>query len=661
MASMITFAANNELFRKRKRVYRACENCKKRRKRCTHTFADEDEPSIPVSNETVNTNTSGLKSPISNTRVSLEETEPTALPDSNSAQRSRSASPAQFLCYSRPEAVLQAQERDPNPQDHECGYWILPAKGRTGSTTKSNTLETDNQALQTYPSLVDVSVLPPKEHLDSLLQIYFTYIHPILPVVDQERPGRRRNGALLSPMLLQAICIVASRHGSACDHLILPTLSSLMEPREFAKRLYKSINAALNAKLEKDRIVLIQVHTLLSLYVEGTDGAEQASLHLVQAVHGAHTLGMQFGRSRADNRAEYVDGLFWCLWGLDRLNSTTAGRPVMVHDRDNRIDSPLFNPQVKYTPFGVWLQLTNLLDKVIAYYRPHNDSACTGWEEEFPGFEDMLGSSADQLDPSISTTLELFYHATAMCSHRSRPITEVVPSTPSYVRQSLSTIRVIQILSKENPEDLSPLPVVPWALSLAMANAYRQFRQSKLSTHRTRAKNDLQICCDLLQKMRSVWWSAGAMADLGNAALKQACKPAAGKKKSGTKDGVNLDAQKAVTVTANDRGPAPGSGSTAASLAVLSGYNPETGKSTALSDFSPTLEPTFQMQTGLEGLPPLPTSFNTQLSPDWMNFDVAFENFDAVLGNSGSDLSMELLRPFNFEDFGAFEYPSTIE
>jgi hypothetical protein len=30
---MITFAANNDLFRKRKRVYRACENCKKRRVR----------------------------------------------------------------------------------------------------------------------------------------------------------------------------------------------------------------------------------------------------------------------------------------------------------------------------------------------------------------------------------------------------------------------------------------------------------------------------------------------------------------------------------------------------------------------------------------------------------------------------------------------------
>lgn len=31
---------------------------------------------------------------------------------------------------------------------------------------------------------------------------------------------------------------------------------------------------------------------------------------------------------------------------------------------------------------------------------------------------------------------------------------------------------------------------------------------------------------------------------------------------------------------------------------------------------------------------------------DWLNFDAAFENMDALLGSSGADLCMELLRPF---------------
>jgi hypothetical protein len=330
-----------------------------------------------------------------------EDDEARSHPVRNTTPRSRSASPSRFIGHLRPEAVLQEQERDPEPQEHECGYWIHTPKRNRHTNAPPSVLEPDQQALEIYLSLVNVSILPPKLHLESLLQIYLSYIHPCIPIVDQERPGRRDDGALLSPMLLQAICIVASKHEHSRIHLVLPGSTDPLEPREFAKRLYKSISAALNAKLEKDRIVLIQVHALLAMYVEGADGAEQASTHLSQAVHGAHTLGMQFGRARADDRAEYLQRLFWCLWGLDRLSSTMHGRPVLMHDRDNRLESPLTNPAIKYTAFGIWLQLASTLDQIITYYRPNMDPSCTGWEEEFPGFEDMIGDSVDKLSRSI--------------------------------------------------------------------------------------------------------------------------------------------------------------------------------------------------------------------------------------------------------------------
>jgi hypothetical protein len=50
-------------------------------------------------------------------------------------------------------------------------------------------------------------------------------------------------------------------------------------------------------------------------------------------------------------------------------------------------------------------------------------------------------------------------------------------------------------------------------------------------------------------------------------------------------------------------------------------------------------------------------ALNPNISPDWLNFDTAFENFDAVLGSSGADVSMELLKPFNFDDdFGSYAF-----
>lgn len=53
--------------------------------------------------------------------------------------------------------------------------------------------------------------------------------------------------------------------------------------------------------------------------------------------------------------------------------------------------------------------------------------------------------------------------------------------------------------------------------------------------------------------------------------------------------------------------------------------------------------------------PPQPNGFPgfADTSPDWLNFDAAFENFEGLLGSSGADLSNELFRPLGYE--GAFE------
>jgi hypothetical protein len=201
-------------------------------------------------------------------------------------------------------------------------------------------------------------------------------------------------------MLLQTICIIASRHNRARPHLILQEDSKPLAPRDFAGRLYKSVNAALNAKLEPDRTVVIQVLALLSQYAEGTEGAEVASIHLSEAIHHAHTIGMQFGRARDDERAEYFNNFYWCLWTLDRLNSTMNGRPIFISDADARLDSPLVQEDTKHTIFGIFLQISSALDHIINYYRPRNDS-CTGWEKDFPGFEEMLGDRGADINPSL--------------------------------------------------------------------------------------------------------------------------------------------------------------------------------------------------------------------------------------------------------------------
>jgi hypothetical protein len=45
-------------------------------------------------------------------------------------------------------------------------------------------------------------------------------------------------------------------------------------------------------------------------------------------------------------------------------------------------------------------------------------------------------------------------------------------------------------------------------------------------------------------------------------------------------------------------------------------------------------------------------------SPDWLNFDAAFENFEGLLGSSGADLSNELFRPLGYESLEGFLDPA---
>lgn len=305
-----------------------------------------------------------------------------------------------------------------------------------------------------------------------------------------------------------------------------------------------------------------------------------------------------------------------------------------------------------------------------------------------------------------AAALELFYHAVAMASHKSRSITDPVRSTPSSVRQSLSAVRVISILSNEFPSDLPPLPIVPYSLALAMTVAYRQFRRSKLQGHKNRAKEDFKNCCKLLEKLRATWWTAGCMADLGAAALKQADR-STNRRQQESNAASSRNAWKAGTVQhapSRDVGAkwSSSSSSSTTTLPDASAPTAVTGPPHHTGTINPNANPSQSAGTSpsVPALPPvsvpsmlaaspqpaisserggpntsgpLPSTtasataaampagtehtpstgslsgeFSNE-SPDWLNFDNAFENMDTLLGSGGADLSTELLRGLDWD------------
>jgi hypothetical protein len=344
------------------------------------------------------------------------------MPPHSPLEDPRGQTPPNFLGYLNPEAVLREQVHSAHERGNSnlpaIGQWIeghengrpppVPgaAPARLNETSPHTTEEvTVNKALHAYLDAVGVSIVPPRKDQDALLDIYFSYVHPLLPIVDRNLFTTWYSEEREPRMLLQAMCIVASKHADATEHLLLGDDSRCLTPREFSQRLYNAVIAGIEAKLERNRVILIQVLALISLHVEGPDGAEQASMHLAQAIHHAHTFGLQFGHQWKNQRSdsqENLEDLFWCLWSLDKINACMNGRPLIMHDRDNSLTRLPTDPEKRSSPFGIFLQIAEMLDKVIDYYRPGRSADETGWEgDDFLGFEEMVGDGEDKLEGPI--------------------------------------------------------------------------------------------------------------------------------------------------------------------------------------------------------------------------------------------------------------------
>lgn len=332
--------------------------------------------------------------------------------DAAADSASRETTPPRFVGYLNPEAILRDQERGKRQTDggHQnvCGSWISPSqqeqveKHQAGSAASDSTGNTRrsiiDQALKAYLDAVDIVSMPRSGDVEALVNIYFESIQPLLPIID-ERSFRSAQSQGKAPRpLLQAICIVAAKHERSGSHLSFPGYESLLTPRQFANRLAESVVAVVEAKLITDKVVLIQVLMLLSLHSEGAKGGEQASMFLAQAIHHAYTFGLQFSKSSKHPKDEKLEKLFWCLWTLDKLNACIHGRALVMHDRDGTVASAAFRAAYAGTPFGVFLQLSTALDKVISYYRPAVEQSITGWEDDFPSFEDIVGEAGETFE-----------------------------------------------------------------------------------------------------------------------------------------------------------------------------------------------------------------------------------------------------------------------
>lgn len=108
--------------------------------------------------------------------------------------------------------------------------------------------------------------LPSQAVCDVLVDVFFKWIAPVLPVINRHDFMRRYRNPQDPPsiLLLQAVLMVASRF----HHDAQSTGNGAISPRIF----YKKVKALYDAGYERDPTTVLQAVVLLGVYWDGPDG-----------------------------------------------------------------------------------------------------------------------------------------------------------------------------------------------------------------------------------------------------------------------------------------------------------------------------------------------------------------------------------------------------
>lgn len=242
-----------------------------------------------------------------------------------------------------------------------------------------------------------LAVIPPDYELGLLSDLFYAKIDPIFPLLKDE--PWEKHGAIETVTLKQCICLVASSDSAMRPHLRLPHSDTVLSQLEFRARVAAAVKQTLDLGFIADKIVLLQVCTLMSMYTDDEGFGVLSTHYCAQAILYEQTLGFHVGWPDGKAGGERSRRIFWCVWVLDRLNAATNGRPTVIHRRDadkKVMDSIRDQPP----PFKLLIHIAQILDYTISLYRPYASESAQKRNPDT--FEDLIEmASAQNLSSSL--------------------------------------------------------------------------------------------------------------------------------------------------------------------------------------------------------------------------------------------------------------------
>ncbi|OJJ29669.1 hypothetical protein ASPWEDRAFT_121776 [Aspergillus wentii DTO 134E9] len=404
-------------------------------------------------------------------------------------------------------------------EDHLHGAMLA----RLGSSTAQHMERLHTSAVQ---SLLNEGVfdLPPTEISDSLVDVYFQYSFPSLPVLDRSAFLAAREEGTVSRLLLNAVYLAASIYCS--DSLV--AAAGFASRYEASLTFYRRTKSLYDAGYEADSIAIIQATFLASHWWSGLLDHKDPWYWLGISAGMAQAVGMHqaksYGRLQPRDRKLWRR-LWWMVYAMDINLSMLLDRPPRVQGRlcdvaplseaDFDLVSGLLErdclggTQREQSLFVVYaVQLAQTVDGHYTIKLGNSNGLAQDrcleeislWSSSLP--PELQFSSAN--GNVWGTLIQILYHEYRLLLHRSNPrfSQSTGPGTPTFqiCTHIASMLEFLVTSDLIYAAAATILPAVLSTLSIHIVNIHKGDTGARLiSEHRAR------FCMLILDKLQDRW------------------------------------------------------------------------------------------------------------------------------------------------------------
>lgn len=416
-------------------------------------------------------------------------------------------------------------------------------------------IDNDSIELSTKMNQIELQILndrgalslPPQDLCDELVNAYFKWIAPVVPIINHTRFMQQYRDPHNPPsiLLMQAILLAGSR---VCTTEML--LDSNGSPIPAATLFYKRAKALYDADYEQDRVTIVQALILMGWYWEEPGKVTKNVFYWNGlAVTIAHGFGMH--RNPKNSKLSTSDKklwkrIWWTLFTRDRAVAVALGRPPHINMRDSDMDMIREDDFVEdnnvsahtlHTQFFLqYVKICEIMDLVLlqnysisAKARNHNAMALTQCDM---ALADWIRKCPRELkwDPSRynfwSAYLHSIYQTTICLLHRahlppapSPAIFTSLSRSPAFQSARVIT-SIVECLMSHNELRYTP-PFTIYTLMSTMIVQIYQLYISVPSASREQIKR-ISICMEALEKVSDIWLVAKAVQGLFETVLSSA-------------------------------------------------------------------------------------------------------------------------------------------